>query len=206
MFNTNNKPQLVSAVFSKAIYYGALEILGVDGLEGLLKKAGDWDGKFSDQDCQGLSSWDCQDLLNSLIEHYGLLTAQGICLRSGRVIYQYLHRNFPEIIFNNTIEKRMQPLDKRITDELENLIQWLQKNLACQIGMEKEKENWIVRLKLIENYHPEINKISFYFFNGILQECLEWMDSRHRYKIVLLSDSTDDQSSYGISIGYQLID
>ncbi len=206
MFNTNPNPQLISAIFSQAVYHGALEIFGLVELRGLLRKAGDWESKLSDQGCQGLSSLDCQDLLNSLIEQYGLLTTHGICLRLGRVIYQYLRRNYPEVIFNYSMEKHMWSLEKRITNELEKLTQWLQKNLACQIGMEKENENWIIRMNLFDKCHPEINKISFYFFNGILQECLEWMDSRHRYRIEMLSDSRDDHSSYSISIRYQPID
>ena len=206
MLNANPEPLLISADFSQAIYYGALEILGMVELRGLLKKAGDWDSKLSDQGYQGLSSLDCQDLLNSLIGQYGLLTTQGICLRMGCVIFQYLRRNYPEIIFNNSIEERMWPLDKRIMNELENLTHWLQKNLACQLRMAKENKNWIIRMNLFEKCHPEINKISFYFFNGILQECLEWMDSRHRYKIETYSDPIDDHSSYSISISYQPID
>lgn len=206
MFNTTPNPQLISAVFSQAIYHGALELFGLVELRGLLRKAGDLESKLSVQGCQGLSSLDCQDLFNSLIEQYGLLTTQGICLRLGRAIYQYLRRNYPEVIFNNSMEKRMRSLEKRITNELEKLTQWLQKNLACQMGMEKENENWIIRMNLFEKCHPEINTTSFYFFNGILQECLEWMDSRHRYRIEMISNPIDDHSSYSISISYQSID
>ena len=206
MLNTNPEPLLISANFSQAIYYGAFEMLGAFELRKLLKKTGNCNVKLSDHGCQGLSSSEFKDLLNSLIGQYGLLTAQGICLRIGRVIFQYLRRNYPEIIFNNSIEEHMQPLDKWIGNELENLTQWLQKNLACQIGMDKENENWVIRMNLFEKCHPEINKIYFYFFNGILQDCLEWMDSRHRYRIEMFSNSKDDHSSYGISISYQPID
>jgi hypothetical protein len=206
MFNADPDSQLISTVFSLAIYHGALEIFGLVELRGLLEKVGDWESKLSGKGCHGLSSLDCQDLLNSFIEQYGLLATQGICVRLGRVIYQYLRRNNPEIIINNSMEKRMQSLDNRISNELEVLTQCLQKNMACQIGMEKENKNWIIRMNLFEKYHPEINKISFYFFNGILQECLEWMDSRHRYRIEMLFNPIDDHDSYRISISYQSID
>jgi len=100
----------------------------------------------------------------------------------------------------------MWSLDKRITDELMNLTQWLQKNLAFQMGVFKEKDYWMIRIKLFKKCHPEINGISFYFFNGILQECLEWMDSRHRYRIKMIPDSIDDLFSYTIAISYLPID
>ena len=206
MLNTNPEPLLISAEFSQAIYYGALEMLGAFELRKLFKKTGNCDFKLSGHGCQGLSSLEFKDLLNALIEQYGLLTAQGIFLRIGCTTFQYLRRNSLEIIFNSSIEESMRPLDKRITNELENLTQWLQKNLTCQIGMEKENENWIIRMNLFEKCHPEINKISFYFFNGILRESLEWMDSRHRYRIKMLSNPIDDHSSYRISINYQPID
>jgi hypothetical protein len=203
MFNANLNPKLVSADFSLAIYNSAFEILGLDEFRRLLRKAGDWEYKLPDQNCQGLSLSDCQNLLNSLIEQYGLLTTQGICFRLGRVIYQYFRRNYPEVIFNNSMEKRLQSLDKRISNELEALTQWISKNMACQIDMAKENKNWMIRISLFEKYLLEINMISFYFLNGILQECLEWMDNRHKFKIEMQINPIDDYRTYSISISHQ---
>jgi len=205
MFYISHDPILISTDFTQAILYGALEVLGSGELKKLLRLPEDRYLSLSDCGVQGLSSSVCMELLNAFIGQYGLITAQGICLRIGRATFQFLRRKHPEIIFNNSVEQRMRPLEERIMNELVNLTQWLQKNLACQIGMEKEKEDWIIRMKLFEKCHPEINMISFYFFNGILQECLEWMDSRHSYKIEMLSDLMGSLSSYSISICYQSI-
>jgi hypothetical protein len=206
MLYTNPELPLISSDLSQAIYYGALEMLGAFELRKFLKKAGDLDAKLSDHSCQRLSASDCKKLLNSLIEQYGLLTAQGICLRIGRVTFQYLRRNNPEIIFCNSFEECMLPLEKRINNELRSLTQWLQMHQTCKFRMEKENENWIITMNYPEECQSEMNNPSCYFFNGILQESLEWIDSHRRYRVEMHSDSVNDYRSYGFSISYHSID
>jgi hypothetical protein len=201
-----SNPQMISAVLFRAIYHGALEILGEVRLKEFLKKRGDGDGNLSDQKRNGLSSLECQDLLNSLVSQFGLLTVQGICLRIGQVVFQIIRRNYPEVISNIFNKESLQPQGNRITSQLENLSRWLQDNMACQIVMENGKGNWILKVKLLELYSSEMVKNCFYFFNGILQECLEWMDNRNRYRIEMHSDSIEDFNSFRITIRNQIID
>jgi len=202
MVDTKLDSPLISFILSRAIFQGALEVLGVVELKGLLKKGGDLGFENLDQGCLSLSSMECQDLIDSLLSQYGLITAQGLCLRIGQVVFQYLRRNYQEDILGNLTEKRMWPLEKQISDELINLTQWLQNNLACQMEVSRQKEYWLITIKLSKRCHPEIKMISFYFFNGILRECLEWMDSRHRYKIFVSPDSIDLLTSYTMVISY----
>jgi hypothetical protein len=196
---------MISADLSQAIYYGAFEILGPFELGELLKKTEFRAVHLPGDGCNGLSSSEVKDLLDSINQRYGLLTAQGFYLRIGRVSFHYLRRNNSQMIFDNSIEKRMQLLEDQINNELEKETHWLQKNLVCQFRVKKQKSNWIIKVNLSVEYPPEINNTSYFFLKGFLQECLEWMDSRHRYVISMLSDTVDNDS-YSISIGSQLID
>ncbi len=204
MLNTNPEPSMISANLSQAIYYSALELLGGVELKKILKKAGDLDAELSNPSFQRLSTSDFRKLLDVLIEQYGLLTAQGICLRIGRVAFQYIRRNNPKI-FNNPIEERMLSLDKRIKNELEKLTQWLQMNSFCKFQMEKKNENWIITMNYPEECHSEMNDPGLYFYSGILQESLEWMDCHQQYKVITNSINKNDHRSYEFSISYQLI-
>jgi len=196
---------MISADLSQAIYYGTFEMLGSLELAELLKKTGFLELRWSDKSCIGLTSKEVKDLLDSIHEQYGLLTAQGFYLRIGRVAFQYLRRNDPQIILDNSIEKRMQLLDDQIRGELEKDTNWLQENLNCQIHVKKQESNWIIFVNHPLEYPPEINKASFYFLKGFLQECLEWIDSRHRFVISYLPDPVH-KNSHRISISSQLID
>jgi hypothetical protein len=205
MFNSNHKSLMISADLSQAIYYGTFEMLGSFELAKLLKKTGFLDLRGSDKSCIGLTSSDVKELLNSIHEHYGLLTAQGFYLRIGRVAFQYLRRNDPQIILDNSIEKRMQLLEDQISGELEKDTNWLQKNLNCQMHVKKQEGNWIINVTHPLECPPEINNASYYFLKGFLQECLERMDNRHRVVISFIPDPVHPNSQC-ISIGSQLID
>lgn len=196
---------MISADLSQAIYYGAFEMLGPFELGELLRKTGSWDVQLPDHGCHGLSSSEVKDLLDSINQQYGLLTAQGFYLRIGRVSFHYLRRNNPQMIFDNSIEKRMLLLEDQINNELEKETHWLQKNLVCQLHVKKQKDNWIIKVNHSEESPQEINNAILFFLKGLLQECLEWMDSRHRYVMSMLSDPVDN-NSYSISISSQLID
>lgn len=196
---------MISADLSQAIYYGTFEMLGTFELAKLLKKTGFLDLRWSGKSCIGLTSKEVKDLLDSITEQYGLLTAQGFYLRIGRVAFQYLRRNDPQIILDNSIEKRMQLLEDQISGELEKETNWLQKNLNCKIHVKKQEGNWIIIVTHPLECSPEINKARFYFLKGFLQESLEWMDNRHRYVISFLPDPVQNNSHY-ISIDSQSID
>lgn len=204
MLNTNPESLLISVDLSQAIYYGALEMLGGFELKKFLKKVGNLDAELSDNSFQRLSASDFKEILNALIAQYGLLTVQGICLRIGHVTFQYIRRNNPKI-FNNPIEERMLPLEKRINNELEKITQWLQMNLVCKFRMEKENENWIIVVHYPEECQLKMESPTPYFFNGILQESLEWMDNHQRFRVVMHSDSKNDHRSYNFSISHYLI-
>ncbi len=204
MSNINPQSPPISADFSQAIYYGALELLGEFELKKILKKVGNLDAEISGLFFHHLPASDFKEIPNVLIAHYGLLTAQGICLRIGRVTFQYLRRNNPEI-FNNPVEERMLSLDRRINNNLTKLIQWLQMNLACKFRMEMENENWIITMNYPEECLLEGNNPGHYFFIGIFQECLEWMDGHQRYKVEMPPDSKNDHRSYRFFISYSSI-
>jgi hypothetical protein len=205
MFNSNHESLMISADLSQAIYYATFEMLGSFELAKLLKKTGFLDLRLSDKSCIGLTSSEVKELLVSIHEQYGFLTAQGFYLRIGRVAYQYLRRIDPQIILDNLFEKRMQLLEDQISGELEKDTNWLQKNLKCQLHMKKQEGKWIIIVTHPQECPPEINKASFYFLNGFLQESLEWMDNRHRYVISFLPDPVHN-NSHCISIDSQLID
>ena len=194
MLNTNHEPLMISSDLAQAINYGAFEVLGSFEMGELLKKTGSCVVPLPGKSCTGLSTLEVKDLLYLINKQYGLITGQGFYLRIGRVTYQYLRRKNPQMIIDNSIEKRMQLLEDQISIELGNNANWLQKNLDCQIRVKKKKENWIIIISHPVDHSPEMYNASFFFLKGFLQECLEGIDNRHRYVISIFSDSTSRPS------------
>jgi hypothetical protein len=199
MINASQDSLLISANLSKAIYHGAFEMLG----QFELKKTWDLDVSSSDHRYPGLTFSEVNQLLVRFIQQYGLPTVQGILLRIGRETFQNLRRNNPEIGFNKSIERRMQPLHKRLNSELTKLLEWMQLNTSCQYQVVSEDNKRVIHLTFKERFEKEIRTTIFYFYRGVIEACLDWVENLYRYRIELVSDLLDDQRTLSISVGYQ---
>jgi hypothetical protein len=206
MFNLNREPQMISADLAQAIYYAACEVLGSFELREILKKTRLCVVQSPDNRHNSMSSSEVKDLVILINQRYSLPTGQGFFLRIGRMTFQYLRRNNSQMIIDNSMEKHMQLLEVQINNELKKDTSWLQKNLGYQMDVKKQKGNWMIIVDYPVERSPEINNASFFFLRGFFQECLEWMDNRHRYVISFVSDPIRNNISYSISISSQLND
>jgi hypothetical protein len=202
MFYSNHAPRMISADLARAINYATYEVLGPFELGELLKKTDSNVVQVRDNGCNGMSLSEVKDLVISINERFGLLTAQGFFFQIGRVTFQYLRRNNSQMIFDNSIDKRLQPLEDQISSELEKDAKWLHKKLDYQMEVKKHKGNWMIIVNHPLERSPEISSTSYFFLKGLFHECLEWMDNRHRYVISWLSDPVHN-NSFSISINPQ---
>jgi hypothetical protein len=177
MLDADSKLLAISLEFSRILFRSAFEILGEDDLNWVLCKT-----KLPNPITNGLSCEQVYSLERILNEFFGLLSAQGLSLRIGRIAFQTMRREFEEIKNLGMIDNRLKPLPKRLHYSFVVLGKTLNKHLGVQMVTKESIKGWRVKTKMKMKNDISIN-LRTYFIKGLIQEFLEWLDARKDFRI-----------------------
>jgi len=122
---------------------------------------------------------------NALKIKYGERSYMGITHSAGRLAFKTYKDKFPSLIECGSIEKRLQPFGEKISGTLNAFIGILNELDLSHIKMvsETKYQNWQLtgNIKLPEGEILQIGQQ--HFLMGVLENLLEWIDSRHTFGV-----------------------
>lgn len=124
------------------------------------------------------------DMDNLLRAEYGMLGSRGIAYVAGKIAFKYYKDSVDIFVERGKIENRLLPFGEKISMVLQEFFAKLKQiEVADLIPIRNAQENsWVVQgLGL-----PKGNMFQTgdqYFLIGVLVSMLEWLDSRHSFRV-----------------------
>jgi len=176
--------------FTQLMYLSVLEVLGETEFNLLIESSTLKVDNRDDPTWKPITIDQLNSFLNVLVNKYGLLSARGFVLLTGRATFRNLRRRNQDVQEIGSIQHRLEPFSTRIFLGLRDCIKLLQDHLTTPIQLIETTPGWQVEFNdgINSELMREINAFSF-FLKGILQEFLEWMDPRRKFKVEELNPS-----------------
>ena len=194
MTDSCDRQKTISPEFSHILIQSAIELLGRDDLLHVLKQAylGGWLDSAPSV-IRGLTMAEYHCFQDDMISIFGKLSAQGLMQRIGRIVFCKMRRRIERIKNLGSIEHRMTPLSRRLQADLGELGKILENSLDCTLSAQSTGKDWQITLSGCPG-EREYSSLSCYLIKGLLQEFLEWSDSRKDFRMEELVTSNDAES------------
>ena len=193
--------------FCQMLHQGALEVLGETDLRILLVLSALKTDNNNDPIWKPISIDQVNRFLTALVKKYGLLSTRGISQLIGRAAFSSMRHTNKTIQEIGSIQRRLEPFSQRMLSGLREYFEMLQEHILIPITIIETTTGWQIEFNDDLKSGPacEVNAISF-FLKGMLQEFLEWMDSRRNFKIEELDSAHKSSDICGLLIQVLLLD
>jgi hypothetical protein len=190
---------------------GFYEILGPDLLRKVLGSA-DYavcfdDGRVLTSELLPVSFY--ESLAFALEKELGSQSLAGVAQSAGRMAFKTYKDAFPALVECGSIEKRLLPFVEKVSTALNAFIEILNESGAGQIELNQDaqKQEWHLtgKINLPEGTMLQIG--GQHFLMGVLENLLEWIDSRHAFAIDPITDRHHlDQGILDLQISIKQVD
>lgn len=150
----------------------------------------------------GPSKWTqiCEALTNA----YGVMGCHGLILRTGRIFFKDLLREFGEEIGISDLPFRMLPKPKRICSGIIELASYFSELLKFHWSLSEDEKEWVFEMANFSWWEErgENQLIIVYFVIGMFQEFLAWISGGKVYPIRPVFDEISKTWQIAISKQY----
>lgn len=132
-----------------------------------------------------------------LANMYDDLTAKGLLIRMGRVSLMTIRMRYPQISNLGSLENRLKPIDRRFTDSLEAVAEWLSQVFGLNIESEKEES---MQYRMLFPPVERDQSYALFFIFGFLEEFCTWLDARKAYRLTFQESEASTHPAMDIAI------
>jgi hypothetical protein len=127
------------------------------------------------------------------IKEMGVQSANGVFFKSGAAAFKHLVRKNGKAIGIDSLDFRLQPQRKRLTDGLERLVRLLESWQAAVFFIKRSGDAVEVIVNTNEEAFSFTNKhVWLDFLAGLIQEYLYWAGGGKQYPFEIKSDKSSD--------------
>lgn len=171
----NHRQSYCSVAFSQVIFQAAVDVLGQPEAAKLL---------LQDNGCMAPD-----DLIDSLVQRYGVCGGRGIAQRMGRAAFKYFLDLYGDELNLTGIDFRLMPTGRRLQAGLEIVSRKLSEECGAQINLDADSSAYYWLILWQRETGDQVGQHDFaYFLAGMAQELMSWSGGGRFYNVRESSD------------------